>query len=185
MGGARISQQYAASKRLLSLAGVKLRQHIFQRPVTITLSNYNNALPMGVPRGVGGEEQEKAEAEAGGADVPAPPHGKEVCDGSTTWCDGSTAMTMNRGESGMASATGPNSNGMAASEYVSAKGGGTSSCTAGAMLKVLAAGGKGDDGEEDGNFQTMAELSTSRRSLNSSSRDATPREAKALCFEGF
>lgn len=32
-------QQYAASRRLLALAGVKLRQHLFQRPVVLRLSN--------------------------------------------------------------------------------------------------------------------------------------------------
>lgn len=34
-----MSDQYTASKKLLSLAGVKVRQHLFTRPVTITLSN--------------------------------------------------------------------------------------------------------------------------------------------------
>jgi hypothetical protein len=32
-------QQYAASRRLLALAGVKLRQHLFQAPVLLRLAN--------------------------------------------------------------------------------------------------------------------------------------------------
>jgi hypothetical protein len=35
----RADQQYAASKRLLGMAGVRLRQHLFTRPVTIHLTN--------------------------------------------------------------------------------------------------------------------------------------------------
>lgn len=32
-------QQYAASRKLLALAGVKLRQHIFRRPIVLRLTN--------------------------------------------------------------------------------------------------------------------------------------------------
>jgi hypothetical protein len=36
----RLAQQYAASKKLLTLSGVHVRQHLFQRPVTLSLSNH-------------------------------------------------------------------------------------------------------------------------------------------------
>ena len=38
-GGFKLDQQYAASRKLLHLAGVKVRQHQFDRPVHLTLPN--------------------------------------------------------------------------------------------------------------------------------------------------
>jgi dCMP deaminase len=38
-GGFKLSQQYAASRRLLKMAGVQVRQHRFQRPFSLTLTN--------------------------------------------------------------------------------------------------------------------------------------------------
>lgn len=36
------SWQYAASKKLLTLTGVRVRQHLFRRPVTLSLSNHHS-----------------------------------------------------------------------------------------------------------------------------------------------
>lgn len=35
----KLADQYAASKKLLSLAGIKIRQHLFRRPIHLVLSN--------------------------------------------------------------------------------------------------------------------------------------------------
>lgn len=35
----RLADQYAASKKLLALAGVKIRQHMFKRPIRLLLTN--------------------------------------------------------------------------------------------------------------------------------------------------
>lgn len=35
----RLADQYAASKKLLALAGVKIRQHMFRRPIRLLLTN--------------------------------------------------------------------------------------------------------------------------------------------------
>jgi dCMP deaminase len=46
-GAFRLADQYAASKQLLALAGVKIRQHVFKRTIELTLSNDGiNVLPM-------------------------------------------------------------------------------------------------------------------------------------------
>lgn len=39
----RLAQQYSASKKLLALAGVRVRQHVFQRHITLNLSNHPSA----------------------------------------------------------------------------------------------------------------------------------------------
>lgn len=39
-GAFKLDQQYAASKRLLALAGVTVRQHLFKRPVSLHLTNH-------------------------------------------------------------------------------------------------------------------------------------------------
>lgn len=41
--GFKQAEQYAASRRLLALAGVKARQHKFERPVILELTNYQQA----------------------------------------------------------------------------------------------------------------------------------------------
>lgn len=38
-GSFKLADQYAASKKLLELAGVKVRQHLFKRPVQLLLTN--------------------------------------------------------------------------------------------------------------------------------------------------
>lgn len=43
-GGFKLSQQYAASRRLLQMAGVQVRQHRFQRPFSLTLTNHPNSI---------------------------------------------------------------------------------------------------------------------------------------------
>jgi deoxycytidylate deaminase len=45
-GGFKLAQQYAASKNLLQLAGVKVRQHRFSRPVELILGNDQEDRPV-------------------------------------------------------------------------------------------------------------------------------------------
>ena len=47
-------QQYAASRKLLALAGVRLRQHIFRRPIVLRLTNGDAKRQAAVPSGAGG-----------------------------------------------------------------------------------------------------------------------------------
>ena len=42
--GFKIDKQYAASRKLLHLAGVKVRQHHFDKPVRLTLTNHEKTI---------------------------------------------------------------------------------------------------------------------------------------------
>lgn len=64
--GFRRDQQYAASRRLLALAGVAVRQHLFRRPVLLRLTN-DPASPASVRPAGAPEGAEPAPAANGGA----------------------------------------------------------------------------------------------------------------------